>query len=75
MRKTREDVFVNKRCPYCQYQYEDSCLVYSDCEDCPMYFKPRQDSDLLIHHCHCLAPVTTEERKSGKCKFFKEKDI
>lgn len=70
----RRGVFLHSLCPYCQYLYEDSCLVHVSCKDCPMYFKPRQNDGIIHNQCHCLAPITTEERKSGKCKFFKQKE-
>ena len=74
MRATRQDAFLHNQCRDCQHQFDDSCLVHDDCKTCPMYFKPRQNDGSGVHHCHCLAPITTEERKSGKCKFFKQKE-
>lgn len=71
----RQEVFRHNQCLDCKYQFEDSCLIYSDCRDCPMYFKPRRDEQTSdCCHCHCLVSITTEERKSGKCKFFKQKE-
>lgn len=76
MRTTRQRLFEHSQCPNCNYRYEDACIVHTDCETCPMYFKPRPkvDQQSWIHHCHCLVPVTAEERRSGKCKFFKQKE-
>lgn len=66
----RQNVFLHNQCRDCQHQFEDACLTHFDCSSCPMYFKPRK-----IRHCHCLTQITTEERKSGKCKFFKQKEV
>lgn len=71
----RQEVFLHNQCRDCEYQFENSCLIHSDCADCPMYFKPRQDERTHDRcNCHCLVPITTEERKSNKCKFFKQKE-
>ena len=72
MKSSRQRVFLLEQCFNCRYQFEEACLTHlGRCKGCPMYFKPR--SDKTHHCCHCLAPVTIEERKSGKCKFFKQK--
>ena len=78
MRKTRQELFLhNSQCDACQYDYDITCPSHESCSTCPMYYKPRgqQGHEVIMHNCHCLAPLTTEERKSGKCKFFKQKEV
>ena len=79
MRKSRQELFLhNGQCAACQYEYYNTCPSYEKCSDCPMYYKERDHQEgcgVILHHCHCLAPLTTEERKSDKCKFFKQKEV
>ena len=67
MKSQRLDYFI-EQCDKCAYSI---CLSKFCDKSCPMYYKPR-DTAFPRHKCHCVVNVTTEERKTGKCKFFKE---
>lgn len=67
MKSQRLDYFI-EQCEKCAHNF---CLDKKCDKSCPVYFKPIGKA-FPRNKCHCVVKVTTEERKTGKCKFFKE---